>query len=196
MATLAIAETLPEDAGEYICRASNAEGSDETSCIIAVDASRAKPVERQESELINDQAPAAKEPLEGEFAPVFTRHLQSANCNDGDALTLECQITGEPLVDAVWLHNDREIKSSDDFRYIHEGNAFKLQIAEIFPEDFGTYTCEAFNAVGEASSSCSVIVEGKSADPLCALSSWFEWSLSVFFNWKQEATHEPLAEWY
>ncbi|XP_055331451.1 twitchin-like isoform X3 [Paramacrobiotus metropolitanus] len=160
VASLAIAETLPEDAGEYVCRASNSEGSDETSCIITVDAARAKPapVERQESEL-RPPAAALKEPAEGECAPVFTRHLQSANCNDGDALTLECQITGQPAVDAVWLHNDREIKPSDDFKYVHEGDVFKLQIAEIFPEDFGTYTCEAFNAVGEASSSCSVIVE-------------------------------------
>ncbi|GAU87381.1 hypothetical protein RvY_00244-2 [Ramazzottius varieornatus] len=181
IASLAIAEILLEDGGEYICRASNSEGVDETSCVITVDAVRSKPqaAERQESADAVDDAgdvsasepastPAATPsspkvpkaaPAEGESAPVFTRHLQSANCNDGDALTLECEISGEPAVDAVWLHNDREIKTGEDFKYVQEGNVFKLQIAEIFPEDFGTYTCEAFNAVGEASSSCSVIVE-------------------------------------
>ena len=187
IASLAIAEILPEDGGEYICRASNCEGVDETSCVITVEVARTKPQpERQESELEQAEQPSISEsaapapastsslaapaapktttpkaaPAEGESAPVFTRQLQSANCNDGDALTLECEISGDPAV-AVWLHNDREIKTGEDFKYVQEGNVFKLQIAEIFPEDFGTYTCEAFNAVGEASSSCSVIVEGE-----------------------------------
>ncbi len=33
-----------------------------------------------------------------------------------------------------------------------------LQIPEIFPEDAGTYTCEAFNDVGECFSSCTLVV--------------------------------------
>lgn len=155
IASLAIAEILPEDAGEYICRATNSEGTDETSCIITVEHSRvAKPDADVKAEAavtespaaVASGAPSAAAPESGsESAPTFTRHLQSANCNDGDAVTLECQISGDPAVDAVWLHNDREIKSSDDFKYVHEGNTFKLQISEIFPEDFGTYTCKSFS---------------------------------------------------
>lgn len=69
--------------------------------------------------------------------------------------------TGADKFDVVWLHNHKEIKPSKDFEYANQGNVYTLKIAEIFPEDSGTYTCEAFNDAGEAFSSCSIVVLGK-----------------------------------
>lgn len=62
-----------------------------------------------------------------------------------------------------WLHNNKEIRPSKDFQYTNEANIYKLQIAEIFPEDAGTYTCEAFNDAGESFSTCTigVVVPGE-----------------------------------
>jgi len=60
----------------------------------------------------------------------------------------------------IWLHNNKEIKPSKDFEYENKGNSYKLNIAEIFPEDSGIYTCEAFNDAGESFSSCTVVVLG------------------------------------
>ena len=59
----------------------------------------------------------------------------------------------------VWLHNEKEIKPSKDFVYTNSGNKHVLEIPEIFPEDAGTYTCEAFNDVGECFSACTLVVE-------------------------------------
>jgi len=69
--------------------------------------------------------------------------------------------TGANKFDVVWLHNHKEIKPSKDFDYANVANVYTLKIAEIFPEDSGTYTCEAFNDAGEAFSSCSIFVLGK-----------------------------------
>lgn len=69
--------------------------------------------------------------------------------------------TGANKFDVVWLHNHKEIKPSKDFEYANMANVYTLKIAEIFPEDSGTYTCEAFNDIGEAFSSCSIVVLGK-----------------------------------
>jgi len=71
--------------------------------------------------------------------------------------------TGADKFDVVWLHNHKEIKPSKDFEYANVANVYTLKIAEIFPEDSGTYTCEAFNDAGEAFSSCSIVVLGKFA---------------------------------
>lgn len=68
---------------------------------------------------------------------------------------------GANKFDVVWLHNHKEIKPSKDFEYANLANVYTLKIAEIFPEDSGTYTCEAFNDAGEAFSSCSIFVLGK-----------------------------------
>lgn len=54
------------------------------------------------------------------------------------------------------------MKKSKDFTYKNEGDDYILEIAEIFPEDSGIYTCEAFNDGGEAFSSCTLNVNGNS----------------------------------
>ena len=59
----------------------------------------------------------------------------------------------------LWLHNEKEIKPSKDFEYKSSGQTHSLVIHEIFPEDAGSYTCEAFNDVGECFSTCSLVVE-------------------------------------
>lgn len=69
--------------------------------------------------------------------------------------------TGESAFDVVWLHNEKEIKNSKDFQYKNDGDDYKLEIPEIFPEDGGIYTCEVFNDAGEAFSSCTLVVLGK-----------------------------------
>ncbi|CAD7001758.1 unnamed protein product [Ceratitis capitata] len=73
-------------------------------------------------------------------------------------VTLACRIIGAEHFDVIWLHNNKEIKPSKDFQYTNEANIYKLQIVEIFPEDAGTYTCEAFNDVGESFSTCTINV--------------------------------------
>lgn len=69
-------------------------------------------------------------------------------------------ISGSNKFDVVWLHNNKEIKPSKDFEYSNVANIYQLKIAEIFPEDAGTYTCEAFNDSGESFSSCTLYVIG------------------------------------
>lgn len=90
--------------------------------------------------------------------PKIVDHLQSAHVKDGESVTLSCRIIGAKKFDVVWLHNNKEIKPSKDFLYTNEANIYKLCIAEIFPEDGGAYTCEAFNDAGESFSSCTLCV--------------------------------------
>lgn len=94
----------------------------------------------------------------GDKPPKIVSHLESRFVKDGDAVTLACRIIGAEHFDVVWLHNNKEIKPSKDFQYTNEANIYKLQIAEIFPEDSGTYTCEAFNDAGECFSTCTINV--------------------------------------
>merc|ERR1712228_587697 len=87
------------------------------------------------------------------------KHIQSTLVKDGDPITLSCTIGGADRFDVVWLHNEKEIKPSKDFEYKSVGNVRSLIITEIFPEDSGTYTCEAFNDIGECFSTCTIVVD-------------------------------------
>jgi len=142
-AMLIINEVFPEDEGIYSCVAQNSVGVTETHCKLSVTIVKEKPA--QEGKCLDTP-------------PKILNHLESRVVKDGDSVTLTCRIGEAKHFDVVWLHNNKEIKSSKDFEYCSEANIYKLKIAEIYPEDSGIYTCEAFNNYGESFSTCTIDV--------------------------------------
>lgn len=105
-------------------------------------------------------------------------------------ITIVC-CTGESSFDVVWLHNEKEIKNSKDFQYQTEGSDYKLVITEIFPEDGGIYTCEAFNDAGEAFSSCTLVVLGELSIDILFCFNWDFWVASnIQYNLKKLYTEK------
>ena len=148
IASVIINEIYPEDSGKFTCKATNAKGSVETSSTIKVLPKASKGV-------ANGGAASGS----ARNHPRVYTHLQSSLVKDGDPVTLQCTLTGDSPFDVVWLHNEKEIKPSKDFQYTTKGNNYLLEIQEVFPEDGGTYTCEAFNDAGECFTTCSMYVE-------------------------------------
>ncbi len=158
-ASVTVNEIFPEDGGKYTCRAHNTKGSVETSCRVTV-----LPMEKKLAVNGSSATSSATGTTNGtshSAAPRVIDHVKSQTVKDGDAVTLTCNIGGgADRFDVIWLHNEKEIKPSKDFEYKSSGgNLYSLIIHEIFPEDGGTYTCEAFNDIGECFSSCSLVVE-------------------------------------
>jgi hypothetical protein len=147
VASVIIKEIFPEDSGRYTCKATNTKGSVETSSKVTIN-----PMARA----VNG---AAVNGSSGSIAPRIAKHIMSQVVKDGDMVKLECVVGGAERFDVVWLHNEKEIKPSKDFEYKSVGNKYILEIQEIFPEDSGTYTCEAFNEIGECFTTCTLIVE-------------------------------------
>lgn len=112
-------------------------------------------------------------------APKIVSHLESAFVADGEPVVLSCRIIGAKNFDVIWLHNNKEIKPSKDFQYTNEANIYKLKIAEIFPEDSGVYTCEAFNNAGESFSSCTLNVRVPGEQPKSPVFKTFPISATV-----------------
>jgi len=166
-ASVTIQEVFPEDAGRYTCKATNTKGSVETSSRLVV-------VEKPKA--VNGAVNGSS----ANCAPRVAAHLASQIVKDGDAVTLKCTVGGADRYDVVWLHNEKEIKPSKDFEYKKQaGGVHLLEIAEIFPEDSGTYTCEAFNDVGECFSTCSLVVEVPGEEPMGPVFKRFPQSLTV-----------------
>ena len=63
----------------------------------------------------------------------------------------------------LWYLNNALIKPSRYFQMIYEDGVARLQINEVFPEDAGTYTCEATNPAGAVSCSARLTVAGESS---------------------------------
>ncbi|KAK7500457.1 hypothetical protein BaRGS_00008364, partial [Batillaria attramentaria] len=149
---LEIAETVLDDEGEYVCKATNTAGVASTKTNVTI-----KAVKKEAAPPPPEEKPAAAE------SPRFLEHVQGQSVTDGDQVTLQCRISGKPEV--TWSCNGKPITDSDDFQYQNAGDIFKLAIGEIFPDDAGVYTCTATNAGGSASSSATIFVKVPDEDP-------------------------------
>ncbi|XP_040159959.1 twitchin isoform X7 [Anopheles arabiensis] len=145
IASLRINELFPEDSGVYLCTAKNSMGEASTQCKLDV-----------------KKGPTSTSRPEGKGIPikppVIKKHAESGYYKDGSEVFVSCSINCADPFSVIWLHDNREIKNSADFEYLSDGDIHTLHIAEIFPEDAGTYTCEAFNKGGESFSSCTITV--------------------------------------
>ncbi|XP_045575049.1 myopalladin isoform X2 [Salmo salar] len=91
-------------------------------------------------------------------APVFTKSLQD----------LECRVKGVPSPKVDWYREGTVIEASPDFRILQKNprstdkseEICTLVIAEVFPEDSGTFTCTASNKYGTVSSIAALRVKG------------------------------------
>nr|XP_020755150.1 myosin light chain kinase, smooth muscle isoform X4 [Odocoileus virginianus texanus] len=159
VAELHIQDTLPEDDGTYTCLAENTMG--QVSCSARVTVQEKKSEEK--SEYLLPAAP--NKPV----APLFLQGLSDLQVMDGSQVTMTVQVSGNPPPEVIWLHDGNEIQESEDFHFEQRGTQHSLCIQEVFPEDTGTYTCEAWNSAGEVRTQAVLTVQ----EPQDGTQPWF-----------------------
>ncbi|KAM4608731.1 titin-like [Polymixia lowei] len=97
--------------------------------------------------------------------PNFIQRLQSSTVRQGSQVRLDVRVTGIPTPVVKFYREGAEIQSSADFRIVQEGDLYSLLIAEAFPEDSGTYSVNATNSSGRATSTAELLVQGEEAVP-------------------------------
>lgn len=169
------------DAGLYSCTVENSEGKVETRCQLSI---LSKSVSKSSQSKQTSSVPRTSLTKKSEIdspevgstgtgsspqlqtgtgiqpsPPIILDHLKCVRAEDGAEVELSCKIVCPPCsFDVVWIHNGKEIKPSKDFQYHHVDNSYSIKIPELFPEDAGVYTCEAFNDYGETFTTCSLYV--------------------------------------
>uniref|UniRef100_A0A9J8B3V9 Myopalladin n=1 Tax=Cyprinus carpio carpio TaxID=630221 RepID=A0A9J8B3V9_CYPCA len=181
--TLIIAEAFEEDTGRYSCFASNFYGTDSTSAEIYIEGASSSDSDEE-------------------------KHFQDVLAVESQLIVLECRVKGIPSPKVDWYREGTLIEDSPDFRILQKKprsmaeseEICTLVIAEVFPEDSGTFTCIASNKYGTVSSTAVLRVKGNvlligkyssdtlrtslpQLDPLCFSSS----SLNL------DSNHKPLS---
>ncbi|KAL4640928.1 myopalladin isoform X2 [Arapaima gigas] len=111
----------------------------------------------------NQNAMSYPQGLDGRLlmaAPVFTKNLQDVVSFEGQLVVLECRVKGVPSPRVEWYREGTMIDDSPDFRILQKKEICTLVIAEVFPEDSGTFTCTAKNKYGTVSSIAYLRVKG------------------------------------
>lgn len=78
-----------------------------------------------------------------------------------------------------WYSKDKKIKPSRFFRMTQFEDTYQLEIAEAYPEDEGTYTFAASNAMGQVSSTANLRLEGRVKQLRATSKSRFDLTMSV-----------------
>jgi len=90
--------------------------------------------------------------------PLVVQPLQDMYCSERDAVTFECHIESEPAPMVRWEHKGTVLEPGSDFKQEVVGQVVKLHIANVYPEDEGTYTCVAYTDSGKAESKAFLTV--------------------------------------
>ncbi|XP_041986457.1 uncharacterized protein LOC121738463 [Aricia agestis] len=90
--------------------------------------------------------------------PRFDKELTDLLCHDGDTVEFECHVSGNPEPDIRWFHYNEIIPDGTEFEATYEVGAARLRIRQVAAEDEGTYTCQATNTLGKATSSACLVV--------------------------------------
>ncbi|KAM6222742.1 myosin light chain kinase, smooth muscle isoform 6-T6 [Rhynchocyon petersi] len=159
VAELHIQDALPEDNGTYTCLAENFLGQASCSARVTVHEKKSD----RKSEYLLPSAPSKLVP------PSFLQGLSDLKVMDGSQVTMTVQVSGKPPPEVIWLHNGKEIQESEDFHFEQQGSRHSLCIQEVFPEDTGTYICEAWNSAGEVRTQAVLTVQ----EPQDGTQPWF-----------------------
>ncbi|XP_061465054.1 myosin light chain kinase, smooth muscle isoform X1 [Rhineura floridana] len=108
-------------------------------------------------------------PANKTFPPVFHKGLTDLKVMDGSQVIMTVEVSANPPPEIIWLHNGKEIQETEDFHFEKKGNEYSLYIQEVFPEDTGKYTCEAWNNLGEIQTEATLTVQ----EPQDGIQPWF-----------------------
>ena len=95
-------------------------------------------------------------------APRFSKKLKPETVvQEGDPLTIQVQILGNPAPKVKWYFEDKPLKESKFLKITSKGDWHKVSIDETLVQDEGFYKCVAENDLGTAKTETEVLVDGK-----------------------------------
>ncbi|KAM8858181.1 titin-like [Synchiropus picturatus] len=142
-ACLEVAQAGRSDAGDYLCKASNAAGSDFCKSRVTVRDKGAQPAAAEAAALV--AAPVKR--LDNLF---FIEEPRNVTVTEKGTATFIAKIGGEPIPSVKWMKGKwRQITPGGRISMEHKGQDARLEIREATKSDAGLYRCIASNKHGE-----------------------------------------------
>lgn len=159
------------DVGIYTCRAYNRAGEAHTTAQLSVISKNdviydsQHPTGLQKIQTLEDSSRYSRqvqEETQVTQAPRFLGTLKGTNkIVEGQRAHFEARV--EPQSDLTmtieWYHNGKPITAANRIQTYHDFGYVAIDILQVRPEDAGTYTVVARNALGEARLSATMVVE-------------------------------------
>lgn len=165
--SLDISHVLPEDAGQYSCRATNGLGQAVCSCNLSVKARETIVKEtihesalQQINYLESQRSTQTQEEGLTTQAPVFTVQMRDVQVIEGAPAHFEAKLVpiGDPKLRVEWLLDGKPIEASNRMSTLHDFGFVAMDLKYTRPSDAGRYSIRAVNSLGEATISANLTV--------------------------------------
>ncbi|KAI5610425.1 obscurin isoform X2 [Silurus asotus] len=154
--SLVLTSVSVDNAGQYLCYATNPMGNASTLAKLSVDEAQAT------QEVHKEKLDIPEEPHEEicvsrteddkyTESPVVQVDMENLCVQPGQPATFSAVITGHPIPDIKWFKDGVELVSGEHVAMKQSGARFSLVLLSVHISDCGTYTCTAMNSAGEAS---------------------------------------------
>ncbi|XP_018397088.1 PREDICTED: titin [Cyphomyrmex costatus] len=200
----------PEDSGEYLCRATNLYGMDETRAIIKT---AGKPGIIYESQLpkgmksiekIREMEAAWQTVPEEESeqekvrsAPIFVTKPEPVIVEEGDWSRFCCRVTGHPRPRVMWIINGHTIVNGSRYKLTYDG-MYHLDIPKTRQYDHGKVEVIARSSVGEAQTETTLTVKQRSDDYRGVLKNsprpWYDYGLTQYQTERENTELERVFD--
>lgn len=94
-------------------------------------------------------------------APQFSKMLEDATAKEGSKHQFECVVHGYPLPTVQWFKNGVCIDSSPDYICTFNNGQAILLLDEVYLEDEATFSCQAYNRLGNCRCEAKLFVQRK-----------------------------------
>uniref|UniRef100_A0AAY5KI95 Fibroblast growth factor receptor-like 1 n=1 Tax=Esox lucius TaxID=8010 RepID=A0AAY5KI95_ESOLU len=199
---LKIKEVEAEDAGTYVCKATNGFGSVSVNyTLIVIDDSGADKTRPGVPGGVDSEY--GLDSLPGKL--VRPRFTQPAKMRKrviarpvGSSVRLKCMASGSPRPDIVWLKDDRLLTE----REVGEGRQKKwtLSLKNLSPENSGRYTCRVSNRAGEINATYKLeVIQRTNSKPVLTgthpVNTTVDYGGTTSFQCKVRSDVKPVIQW-
>ncbi|XP_050975208.1 myosin light chain kinase, smooth muscle isoform X2 [Labeo rohita] len=172
--SLTIDKALPEDEGQYVCRAETNEGNTECSCMVLVDdptvstpadkRSRKPSTPTTENEAKIKKPPPKTLPKQG-APPQIQQFPDDMKILAGQEVSLLCKFTGAQPISCTWLKFRKPIQEDQGISIVSTDTSSQLTITEGQQEHCGCYTVELKNSYGVRQAALNLTIVDKPDPP-------------------------------
>lgn len=128
---------------------------------------------------------------------MFIERFEELNVTQNATIKLKAKVTGNPVPEILWLHNNKPLKPSDRVKLSYDGENIELVIQKADSEvDSGNYKCIASNMVGKASHGAKVSVDVDKVKFTRELKKSFTVEETQSLTLECETSHTVSTKWF